>query len=138
MASGPAEFRRLTRAERRVVIDALALTIVAVPAARLLPVRRAVSLAASALPRRRGASAVDPARVAVLADAAAGVVTRWCLARALVVQGVLAARGEAAHVVLGVARAGQALRAHAWVEQRGVALVPPGSDACTPMLRLAS
>jgi hypothetical protein len=51
-----------------------------------------------------------------------------CLIRAVVLARVLARRGVGSRVVLG-ARAAPEFRAHAWVEQRGVPVLPAGDYA---------
>ncbi|MFZ5475953.1 MAG: lasso peptide biosynthesis B2 protein [Myxococcota bacterium] len=75
----------------------------------------------------------------------ARAVKRWarfvpgatCLVQAVATQELLARRGHAAEIRLGVTRDGGALRAHAWVEAAGVVLVGggPGDHAVLGSLR---
>jgi hypothetical protein len=54
--------------------------------------------------------------------------TRTCLRRALVLQRLLAARGHAVSLNVGVRRQHGALEAHAWIEHRGVPLLEAEPD----------
>jgi hypothetical protein len=54
-----------------------------------------------------------------------------CLMRSLVLVSLLARRGIECRLVIGV-RPGQELRAHAWVEHEGRALLPTGATRAAP------
>ena len=77
--------------------------------------------------RRQAAIRDDPQR---LVSAAVRVLERLptdsrCLMRSLVVLGLLARRGVATSLVIGV-EVDSGFAAHAWVEREGVALLPAG------------
>jgi transglutaminase superfamily protein len=55
-----------------------------------------------------------------------------CLARSLVLLGLLARRGVASTLVIGV-RTEPAFAAHAWIECDGEALLPSGNGEFTPL-----
>lgn len=84
------------------------------------------------------ASAVEPAtlRATALVEAAARhhVVATSCLARALVLCRLLRHRGLPAKLVVGVARAGGRLEAHAWVQCDGAALSAGPVERFAPLL----
>jgi transglutaminase superfamily protein len=75
-------------------------------------------------PRRIRAGALPVDRVLVLVDIAARRTPRGttCLARTVAARWLLAREGVEASVHIGVARRGQALAAHAWLQRDGVVL----------------
>lgn len=79
----------------------------------------------------KGASAEEVRRVARLVDCAARhhLYPMRCLRRALVLQRLLWQRGIVTALRLGVAREGDALNAHAWLEREGRPLGEAGDVA---------
>ena len=58
-----------------------------------------------------------------------------CLMQSLTLTGLLARRGYASTLVIGV-QAGEAFGAHAWVEMDGRPLLPPGGDTFQRLVEL--
>jgi hypothetical protein len=115
-------WRRLSPAERRLTLAAAGLLPVCALALRLAGLRRAYGWLAGRLPTAPAAHPpTEPERVARAVDRAAGHLPRHasCLVRSLVLWYLLARRGQASELVIGVRRPGRALEAHAWVEVDG-------------------
>lgn len=55
------------------------------------------------------------------------VLSAACLPRSIVLADMLQSRGHPANVLLGVAKSGQALSSHAWVEVDGFLVAEPES-----------
>lgn len=123
----------LSSPERCVAIQAAAFVPIAALALQLMPVERAVSLVAR-LPGPRVPLPV--AAAARLIDAVTTGLGASCLIRAIVLHAVLARQGRASAVVIGVAREGGRLRAHAWVEQAAQVVSIEGSSGCVPLCRV--
>lgn len=107
--------RTLRRKLRR---EAALLLLLARVAVRLLPAERLLAWAARPPAHlRRFADPNLPAFVAATVDHVANTWTGGaCMPRALAVQFMLRRRGIASRLCLGVARNGEVLAAHAWVE----------------------
>jgi hypothetical protein len=69
-----------------------------------------------------------------VADAIGGA----CLARSIAAQHLLARDGVAADLVIGAAKHGGRLHAHAWLECDGLRLDAPGREPFLPMWRSPS
>jgi Transglutaminase-like superfamily len=125
------ELRRLTPAERRALLRAWALLLLAPLLLRLRPLPRLLSSIRS----ERGAP-LDPERVAWLVGAAARYAPgARCLPVALVTAWMLARQGTSATLRVGVARHAGHLTAHAWLEHDGHPLLAAsGADAYAPIL----
>lgn len=126
---------RLGPAERLLALEALCAAPAAALAVRVLAPHRAARLFQSALGRRRQSS-VAPERIASIADAVLGLARCRCLTKALVVHRMLARRGVASDIVIGVAVDGGGMRAHAWVEHGGDILIGRGARAHSPLWRV--
>jgi transglutaminase superfamily protein len=120
--SGVAGYRRLPPEERRALVRVWLLVVVT----RLVLPRRGVARTRAVAERLAPRTAIPPARLAVLAAAAARA---WpgaipCLPRAVALEALLRAGGHAAELRIGVApRHGrERLDAHAWVQVDGVPL----------------
>jgi Transglutaminase-like superfamily len=122
-----AKFIALPPAERRLIVAATALLAVTRVGLWILPFRW-VLRASDALahrPRPRGDGGPSLERI-VWAVGAAGRLVPWttCLVRALAAQALLARRGHASQLRLGVAGgSGRAFEAHAWLERDGRILI---------------
>ena len=99
----------------------------------LVPVERAITLVAG-LPGPRAPLPV--LAVARLVDAVTTGVGASCLVRAIVLHAVLARQGQTSAVVIGAARAGGGMRAHAWVEQHERIVSVDGAGGCAPLCRV--
>lgn len=110
---------RLAPRERRLLVYAWALSVVVRPALRLLPVARLLPRRPLGAQPAPGALPVD--RVAWLVALAARHAPgrRTCLEDALVLAWTLRREGVEAVVRIGVARDGEELTAHAWLEYAG-------------------
>lgn len=124
-------FLSLSPADRRLVVQAAVVLLVATVGVRLLSLERLRAIVArvsrpSGTKTRRDAA--FPARTGwAVATASAFVPGATCLTQALVVQLLLERRGYEARLRIGIARgAEQALRGHAWVEHDGVAILGQG------------
>jgi hypothetical protein len=118
---------RLTAAERRLAVRALALVAAFRLALWTLPARRVLSAA----PRRRSRHAgVAPERMAWLVRAAGRRVTAAsCLTRALAARWLLAEAGLESELRFGHRRDERgSFAAHAWLEHRGQVLVGGDED----------
>lgn len=126
-----AELRRLTPAERRALLRAWALLLLAPLLLRLRPLPQLLSSTRGA----RGAP-LDPERVAWLVGAAARYAPgARCLPLALVTAWMLARQGTSATLRVGVARHAGHLTAHAWLEHDGRPLLTASdADAYAPIL----
>ena len=125
------KFRRLLPAERRLIMRALFWLGVIRLGLWLLPFQTLQRLLAglTRAPAREshGPPSFDQIAWAVAA-ASRYVPSATCLTRALVTRTLLAQRGYAAHLCIGVARrAGGQLDAHAWVESPGQIVIGGGS-----------
>src|SRR5258708_4712671 len=81
----------------------------------LSPLRVVATMKAARRPG--GPPRVAPERIAGIVDAVLSLLHAHCLTKALVLQRMLARRGFASEVVVGVAADGRALLAHAWLER---------------------
>jgi hypothetical protein len=129
-----AELRRLTAAERRVLLVAWVLLLLAPALLRLRPLPRLLST-----PRAGCDAGVDPGRLAWLVDVAARYAPgARCLPVALVTGWMLARQGTPATLRVGVARHAGRLTAHAWLECGGVPLLHASeTEGYTPILAVA-
>jgi hypothetical protein len=136
-----ADLRALSPSELLVFTQLTGLAVGCRAALRALPLDR-VSRVARSLgdhPGLLAGRALTPERLAELADLAARITgfRSRCLVRSLLLFALLRGRGEQIAIVIGVARRGQGLHGHAWIE-RGAEVVgetlPEG--LFTPMLRL--
>jgi hypothetical protein len=134
----PMRLRRalaLSNSERLVAIQAAAFVPIAALAVQLMPVDRAVTVVAR-FPGPR--TPLPVAAAARLVDAVTTGLGASCLIRAIVLHAVLARQGRASAVVIGAAREGGRLRAHAWVEQDARVVSVEGSSGCVPLCRVAA
>jgi hypothetical protein len=115
-------FRDLAPSERRMFLAALWLLPACSAALRVLGLARVQRMLAS-IPAAPG-DAPEARRISYCVDAAARQlpIRSSCLTRSLVLQGLLARRGVASAVRVGVRLANGQLDAHAWVEYAGVPL----------------
>ena len=107
------------RVMRRVYLrEAILMLVLARLAVRLLPAQRIVAWASRAPRRVNRFAGYEAVRVTHTVELAGNM--RWmqaeCLPRALAAQAMLRRRGIASRLCFGVARDGDALAAHAWVE----------------------
>jgi hypothetical protein len=129
-----AELSRLTAAERRVLLVAWMLLLLAPALLRLRPLPRLLCST------RAGCNAaVDPGRLAWRVDVAARYAPgARCLPVALVTGWMLARQGTPATLRVGVARHAGRLTAHAWLECGGRPLRDAaGGDGYAPILAVA-
>ena len=129
-----AELRRLTTVERRALLLAWALLLIAPLLLRFVPLPRLVRL------RLAGRSAVlDPARVTWLVHVSARYApSARCLPVALVTAWLLARQQTPATLRIGVARHAGRLTAHAWLECAGAPLLEASEpDGSTPIFAVA-
>jgi hypothetical protein len=93
-----------------------------------LPFKRIGALTAKTTPRRRPGASVMPADVSRAIQCGARIVPgASCLTQALAAEVLMRRRGHACALRIGVARDdGGSLRAHAWLESNGVAVVGGG------------
>ncbi len=110
---------------------------------RLLPFPRVQKLAAFGR-RANDAKAADAALELRRLDALVDITARnhlyamTCLRQALTLQWLLARRGIAADLRIGVRREGRALEAHAWVECAGQVEARGVQDYFTPLVAVVS
>lgn len=142
-------WRRLSARQRRLTLQAWLLLPAAGAALRILPLRhllRLLALRPAAAPASLpagAATAPDPLNrdiAEAISRAAAWAPTgATCLPRALVGAVLLRRRGRPAQLTLGVARPGEELTAHAWLESEGAPIsgfpVPP---TWQPLVRFQS
>lgn len=127
-----AELRRLTAAERAILLRAWLLLLVVPVSLRVTSLPRLVACRPTAC---RAALAVD--RVAWLVSIAARYAPgARCLAVAVVTARLLARQGTPATLRIGIARDGARLSAHAWLEREGRVL-GIGGEGYAPILGLA-
>src|SRR5262245_22554756 len=119
---GLAGYRRLPPEERRALLRAWLLVVLA----RVVLPRRGVAQTREVAARPAPRTAIAPARLAVLVAAAARA---WpgamaCLPRAIALEALLRTGGHAAELRIGVSpwHGRERVDAHAWVEVEGVAL----------------
>lgn len=116
--------------QRRLLREAAIALALARLAVRVLPAARIVAWARRP-PKRIKRFAMEEAGNVSWAIETIGA-RRWmqtkCLARALAAQAMLRRRGIASRLCLGVAREGQALSAHAWIEI-GQDMIVGGAEA---------
>jgi hypothetical protein len=124
---------RLTGAEWRVALEAVALLPLAALAVRLCPPRRAVAL--MIVERPGSPEAPSARRIAAVVDAVLTLARGRCFSKTLVLRRILGRRGIATDAVLGVDRHGSALAAHAWLEWHGDVLIGAGSRRYTELWR---
>lgn len=131
---GPA--RRLRVRDIPAVLHARLLLAATAAGLRFVGYRRTRSLLVAPPRPRRGGFAADPEHVAHLVAVAArlGLRRPTCLPRSIVLQRLLARRGVAAELRLGVATDG-AFAAHAWVEVDGRAVGEADPERCFHALR---
>jgi hypothetical protein len=123
----------LRRPERIVAMQAAALVPTTALVLSLMRVDRAVGL----LLRLPGPRAPLPITVTGrLVDAVTTGLGASCLVRAIVLHAVLARQGRTSAVVIGAAREGGRLRAHAWVELDGRVVSVDGRGGCAPLYRV--
>ena len=118
-------FRGLPRRDRVVVVRAWCLLFLASPGLRLFGFGRMQAVLCAAADKPAGREHLAEAEAVALAvhrAAAWHPVRPNCLARSLVLLRLLRLRGLAAEIRIGVAKPGETLAAHAWVEHAGVAL----------------
>ena len=121
------KFFRLPPGERLVLVQAWTLLLLMEPALRVLPFQQLRALCNHAGRKRPGtssASVPSASRLAWLVEVAGRFtpVTATCLKKALVLSWLLGRQGIASTLQIGVARHGDALTAHAWLEQQGQVL----------------
>lgn len=121
------KFTALSPAERRLFVGTAMLLAAVRVGLWVLPFR-SVHRALSALgnrPRTRGRGEPPVERIVWAVGAAAQLVPRaTCLVRALAAQALLARRGYASQLRLGVSGgSGRSFEAHAWIEQDGRVLI---------------
>lgn len=117
--SALARVARLPAARRRLLLRALPLVALVRLALTLLPYR-AARRGLLRLQRTRVEDGVEVNELAwAVAAAARAVPAASCLTQALALETLLARRGLPAQVRVGVARGGERIRAHAWVESEG-------------------
>ena len=118
------KFFRLPPREQIVLVQAWALLLLMEPALRVLPFQQLRALCNHAGRKRPGTSS-EPvpsvSRLAWLVEVAGRLIpgTATCLKKALVLSWLLGRHGIASTLQIGVARHGDALAAHAWIEQQG-------------------
>ncbi len=123
-------FRRLGRPERRIVLAAAAVLPATWLALRLAGFRRSTAMLVRFAPLTNDTPAgaadatVSPEEIARLTHATARSLpfASNCLDRSLALCWLLRRRGVAAHLRIGARKDDEKLKAHAWVESRGVAL----------------
>lgn len=118
------KFFRLPRRERLVLVQAWALLLLMEPALRVLPFQQLRALCNQAGRKKPGTSSApvpSVSRLAWLVEVAGRLTpgTATCLKKALVLSWLLGRHGIASTLQIGVARHGDALTAHAWLEQQG-------------------
>jgi hypothetical protein len=124
----------LTPADRRLVWEAAALVALMRAALSVMPFESVRRLASRL--GRMPAGAADADRVA-WAVRAAGRRLGTCLPQALAAQVMLARRGKAPVLRIGVARDNGAVAAHAWVEVGGRVVVGGTAAPYAPLLEIA-
>ena len=124
-----AKFRRLSRADRALVLRALAILPATALGLRLIGLKRVQAALGLLSPARPAIDASDAAAIArrvarwVAAAARQGPYRAKCLPTALALQSMLRRHGIEADLRLGVRRWSGRLEAHAWVEHRGEPLI---------------
>lgn len=129
-----AAFQRLSRGERRLLLEAVLLLPLVAVALRWFGLRRTQALLVAKLRRE----ALDTAAQGMPAEAIAAIVAQAsrhtlgrprCLAQALVLWRLLRRAGQPADLRIGVRKPGSLLQAHAWVECGGAVLDVAGGGA---------
>ena len=130
---------RLSAEERRLVAEAVCLSLAAAIGVRVLaPARLARRLAALRAPASAPLRMPLERAAALVAFASSFVPGSTCLTRALALAGALARRGVESRVVIGTRRAASGLEAHAWVTSGGrVILGGAAHEAYAEIARLA-
>lgn len=127
---------RLTRSEWAVVSHAILLLPLAAVAVRCLRLDRAARLVAVAPGPASAPGQARAAALAALIDGVGRAIGASCLTRSVVLHALLVRQGGRPVIVIGAARVGGRLRAHAWVEHLGRSVGPTGADGCTPLCRV--
>jgi hypothetical protein len=129
----------LSREDRLLLLRAGFGVIAAALALRALSLRTAYTLLTRA-PVSPGTGRSSVPRTAWAVQAAAHTLGAACLTQALALQWLLARRGEATRLWLGVRRPGRGtLAAHAWLEHEGRTLIGASStDAYAPLTSFVS
>jgi hypothetical protein len=128
--------RSLTGEERRLLLEAVLVSVVIRVALSIMPfraVRRTLRLFRSFGAPGRGSESLEDIGTAV-ARAGRHVPGSTCLTEALAGEVLLARRGFPVRLRLGVAREEGELRAHAWVESEGTIVIGDHGGAYTPLL----
>ena len=113
-------FRRLSSDERQLLVSAVAL-VTAVRIGVLMCGFRRLRRALAWLGRRRATVPLPPERIEWAVRAAARRVPggSTCLVQALAAETLLVRHGHVAEFRIGIARAGEGVEAHAWLERNG-------------------
>lgn len=122
------------------VLRALVALQIAIAAVRWIPLQRVLAWADARHPRiRPHESAADPRALEQLLNVAARymVGTATCLHRALALHALLGRHGIHSRFRIGVARRGDTLAAHAWVEWNGGRSASPLEGDFVPFNRIA-
>jgi hypothetical protein len=119
---------RLSAAEWRLRIEALPVLALVRVGLWILPFKRVGALTAKTAPRRRRGRAITPEHISIAVQSCARLVPgASCLTQALAAEVLMKRRGYACKLRIGVARdSAGPLRAHAWLESSGVAVVGGG------------
>jgi len=125
-------YLRLSGADRRLVWEAFAL-VAAMRIALRTTTFEAVRRLALRLEKPK-ASAASPERIAWAVEAAGRRIPgATCLAKALAARVMLGRRGLESRLKLGVAREGEGITAHAWVEHAGRVVVGASALEYAPL-----
>lgn len=119
------QLRRLSRAERRVLAQALVLLPLACVGLKMAGLKRTQSFLSSRAGRGPSALPIDPRVVARMVSIAQrhGPCRVRCLAAAVTLQSILHRAGIDAELRLGVRKHHGRLEAHAWIEHEGTPLM---------------
>jgi Transglutaminase-like superfamily len=121
--------------EWQVALAALLLTPLAAFATRWFPIDRGLLWVAAWPVPVSSAASLPVERTAALVEAVAFRMGARCLTRSIVLQSLLARRGEPSSVAIGASAGGMRFRAHAWVELRGQVVSVQGPDGCALLRR---
>lgn len=125
---------RLSPGERALLLRAWVLFLLFELGLLLLPFKSLLTLCQRP-PRRRPQGSVPLARVVWLVEVAGryAPLGATCLKKSLVLARILAGEGIPTTLRIGVARQGEGLRAHAWLERDGEVLLGIGEEAHRPL-----